>query len=237
MDLYDYTYENIPEGWEDLFDMCHEEIRHVSNFLNNHNKKFLPNLEDIYGVFKIITPDKVKIIIIGQDPYPSYDTKTKLPYAHGLAFSTREENAIPHSLKNIFKEVKESHQKIDTEIICNCGDLTPWVKQGVFLLNTCLTVDIGVPGSHGGIWLPFIRKVINYLCELKPKIAFILWGEKAKGLIDKVIPTGKHILTAAHPSPLSAYRGNFFGCNHFININKYLKERGEKEIDWNINYI
>lgn len=178
----------------------------------------------IFNAFNTTPFDKVKVVILGQDPYHGPGQ------AHGLCFSVPNGIAPPPSLINIFKELQ-------TDIginIPNYGNLTHWAEQGVFLLNTSLTVRAGEPMSHSKIgWAEFTDTVIKKISELKKNVVFLLWGKFAqekKVLIDET----KHlILKAAHPSPLSAHAG-FFGCRHFSKANEYLVSKGIDPIDWKL---
>jgi uracil-DNA glycosylase len=176
----------------------------------------------IFNAFNSTPFDKVKVVILGQDPYHGPGQ------AHGLCFSVPQGIAPPPSLVNIFKELQD-----DIGInIPNHGNLTHWAHQGVFLLNASLTVRAGEPMSHSKIgWAEFTDTVIKKISELKKNIVFLLWGKFAqekKVLIDE----SKHlILRAAHPSPLSAHAG-FLGCRHFSKTNEYLMHKGIDPIDW-----
>ena len=178
----------------------------------------------IFNAF-IQTPfEKVKVIILGQDPYhgPSQ--------AHGLSFSVPEGVAVPRSLKNIFKELAA-----DLKIpVPETGNLEKWTYQGVLLLNTCLTVRAGEPKSHQNIgWEKFTDYIISTLSDRLSHRVFILWGNDAQQKIPLINPTKHLILTAAHPSPFSASRG-FFGCRHFSKANAYLLKHKIEPIDWKI---
>ena len=178
----------------------------------------------IFNAFNTTPFDKVKVVILGQDPYHGPGQ------AHGLCFSVPNGIPPPPSLVNIFKELQ-------TDIginIPNHGNLTHWAEQGVFLLNASLTVRAGEPMSHSKIgWAEFTDTVIKKISELKKNVVFLLWGKFAqekKVLIDET----KHlILKAAHPSPLSASSG-FFGCHHFSKTNEYLMRNGIDPIDWKL---
>jgi len=180
----------------------------------------------IFNAFNITPFDKVKVVILGQDPYHGPGQ------AHGLCFSVQNGIQSPPSLINIFKELKEDIG-ID---IPNHGNLTHWAEQGVFLLNASLTVRAGDPMSHSKIgWATFTDTVIKKISELKKNIVFLLWGKFAqekRTLIDE----SKHlILKAAHPSPLS-FTG-FLGCRHFSKTNEYLMKNGIDPIDWKLPLI
>lgn len=191
------------------------------------NKKIYPNMYDIFNSLKLTSYEDVKIVILGQDPYHGENQ------AHGLAFSVNKGIKIPPSLLNMYKELQNDLGCF----IPNNGYLVPWAEQGVLLLNTVLTVREGEPNSHKNKgWEIFTDKVISKLNEREDPIIFILWGNNAKEKL-KLITNKRHfILTAPHPSPLSASRG-FFGCKHFSKANDILKSLHKKEIDWQINNI
>ncbi|MBR2261377.1 MAG: uracil-DNA glycosylase [Paludibacteraceae bacterium] len=181
-----------------------------------------PPAKLIFNAFNICPFDKVKVVIIGQDPYHGYGQ------AHGLCFSVNDGVQFPPSLINIFKEIER-----DLGIpFPASGNLERWAKQGVFLLNATLTVRAGMAGSHQNKgWEEFTDSVIKELSDKREHLVFMLWGSYAqkKG---SVIDTKKHlVLKAVHPSPLSAYRG-FIGCGHFRQANDYLRQKGIEEIKW-----
>jgi uracil-DNA glycosylase len=188
-------------------------------------KEVYPPGNEIFRAFDLTPFDKVKVVIIGQDPYHGAGQ------AHGLCFSVNKGVIIPPSLKNIYKEL---HADLNFKIP-NHGDLTSWATQGVFLLNASLTVLRSQPMSHAKIgWANFTDAVIRALSEKHEHLVFLLWGKFAqeKG---KLIDNDKHsILTAAHPSPFSAYNG-FFGCKHFSKTNESLTTFGVQTIDWQLN--
>lgn len=191
------------------------------------NKKIYPNMYDIFNALKLTSYEDVKIVILGQDPYHGENQ------AHGLAFSVNKGIKIPPSLLNMYKELQNDLGCF----IPNNGYLVPWAEQGVLLLNTVLTVREGEPNSHKNKgWEIFTDKVISKLNEREDPIIFILWGNNAKEKL-KLITNKRHfILTAPHPSPLSASRG-FFGCKHFSKANEILKSLHKEEINWQINNI
>lgn len=188
-------------------------------------RDIFPPMNDIFNAFKFCPYEDVKVVILGQDPYHGEGQ------AHGLAFSVKKGVEAPPSLKNIFKELSD-----DVGIATPThGCLEGWARQGVFLLNTALTVRKGQPLSHRGKgWETFTDHVIALLSEREKPMVFLLWGSNArskKPLIDR----SKHlVLEAPHPSPLSAFAG-FFGCKHFSKANAFLTERGEKPVDWSID--
>lgn len=202
-------------------------MRDLKSFLlqqKQRNKVIYPKGAEYFSAFNHTPLDKVRVVIIGQDPYHGPDQ------AHGMCFSVKPGIKLPPSLKNIYKELQEDLQ---VEPV-NHGYLMPWAEQGVLLLNSVLTVEKGNPGSHRGKgWERFTDRVIQVLNAGPRPIIFVLWGSYAqeKG---KIIDTARHIvLTAAHPSPFSAYRG-FFGCKHFSQINNILTARGEPQIEWQL---
>lgn len=194
-------------------------------FLNaeaKSGKVIFPSPANIFHAFKKCPFEKVKVVIIGQDPYHG------IGQANGLSFSVNKGMKIPPSLKNIFKEIQS-----DLGIpIPEHGDLSQWSEQGVLLLNAVLTVEEGKPGSHQNKgWERFTDEIIKTLSKEKSSIVFMLWGNYAKSKIN-LIDAQKHlILTAAHPSPLSAYNG-FFHCKHFSKANLHLSKTGQNPIDW-----
>lgn len=180
-----------------------------------------PKMENIFNALNYCPYDKVKVVIIGQDPYHE-------PHqAHGLSFSVEEGVTYPPSLVNIFKEIKD-----DLGVkVQNSGNLIRWAKQGVMLLNTTLTVRRGQANSHRGKgWEIFTNEVIRQLSARKDPIVFLLWGSNAQSFAP-IIEKQHLVLIAPHPSPLSAYRG-FFGCKHFSKANNFLIKCGKEPIDW-----
>lgn len=186
-------------------------------------KVIYPPTGQIFSAFNMPF-DSVKVVIIGQDPYHGHGQ------ANGLAFSVNKGIQIPPSLINIYHELNED---IGCEVNLN-GDLTPWVNQGVLLLNTSLTVEAGKPASHKDIgWYPFVQGVVDLLDKEHKNLVFILWGKHAQEF-EKVIDNKKHlIIKSAHPSPYSADKG-FFGSKPFSKTNEYLKSKSKQSIDWEI---
>lgn len=185
-------------------------------------KQIFPPASLIFNAFNLCPFDKVKVVIIGQDPYH------EVGQAHGLCFSVNDGVKFPPSLVNIFKEIERDYGKPMPQ----SGNLVRWANQGVFLLNATLTVCQGAAGSHQNKgWEEFTDRVIKEISDRKEHVVFLLWGSYAqrKGL---VIDEKKHlVLKSVHPSPLSAYRG-FIGCGHFRKANEYLTHNGESAIEW-----
>lgn len=193
-----------------------------------NTKEIFPPADDIFNAFHFTPLSKVKVLLLGQDPYHNYHQ------AHGLSFSVLpDQKDIPPSLQNIYKE-------LNSDLDCyipNNGYLKKWADQGVLLLNTVLTVRAHQANSHQGKgWEQFTDAVIKALNEQDRPIVYLLWGKPAQSKM-KMLNNPKHlILTAPHPSPLSAYRG-FFGCKHFSKTNEFLKANGIEPIDWQIENI
>ena len=202
----------LPEQWQSLIDTS--ALDQISKKLAG---EFLPTSSDIFKAFEC-DPELIKIIILGQDPYPNPAHTT------GLAFSVPEStNTLPASLKNIFFELKS-----DLGVNRKSGDLSDWAAQGVFLLNTCLTVLPNDPLAHTKIgWQQFTELIIAHLS--KREVIGILWGNHAKRMNHYFAK--EDLLTSVHPSPLSAYRG-FFGSKPFSRSNKRLVEKGLTPIKW-----
>lgn len=182
-----------------------------------------PKKDKIYAAFDYTAFEDVKVVILGQDPYHGANQ------AQGLSFSTPKEIKNPPSMKNILKEIEVDMKRVS---ICEDGNLIPWAKDGVLLLNTILTVEESKPKSHHKLgWETFTQNIIKTISEELEGVVFILWGANAIKL-EKLINTDvHHILKGVHPSPLSSYRG-FFGSKVFSKTNELLKKEGKKEITW-----
>ena len=188
------------------------------------SRTIYPTESNVFNAFRLTPYAQTKVVILGQDPYhgPSQ--------AHGLSFSVEEGNKLPPSLKNIFKELST-----DLEISTpTTGNLASWARQGVFLLNTVLTVQKSQANSHRKKgWERFTDQVIQKLNEHPNPLVFVLWGKPAEKKTNLINQDRHIVLSAPHPSPLSAYRG-FFGSRPFSRINHELTQRGDKAIDWEI---
>jgi len=202
-------------------------FRQILAFLEKERtagKTIYPPQKDIFNALKLTPFAEVRVVILGQDPYHGPRQ------AHGLAFSVQPGVPPPPSLQNIFLELKN-------DLGCTApkdGFLEKWAKQGVLLLNTVLTVEAGKPQSHAGLgWEKFTDHVIQCLNDHPQGIVFLLWGAPAQQKSRLINPYKHRILTAPHPSPLSAHRG-FLGCKHFSKTNELLKQMGRGEIDWQL---
>ena len=201
-------------------------MQQLSGFLRqekNQGKRIYPAGPDIFAAFNVTPVDRVRVVILGQDPYHGVDQ------AHGLCFSVKEGIALPPSLRNIFQEICDD---LSVNLQTDSGLLHGWAEQGVLLLNSVLTVEHGRAGSHQGKgWETFTDTVVHKLAATRDNLVFLLWGSYAqkKGA---GVDLSKHcVLKAPHPSPLSAHRG-FFGCKHFSQANTYLRQFDQPEVDW-----
>lgn len=247
----------IHEEWIPLFNELKPEIQlAVGNVLQQQRqisgtgRSIIPESKDWFAAFNATPLSKVRVVIIGQDPYPQAEIE-KIPVteadgsirfnvvkqfvAHGLSFSTinnkkkkdSNEELLPASLRNIFYEISQNCP----EAKCTSGNLTNWTRQGVFLLNSCLTVNEGEPGSHRDIWLPFIKRVLEHVITVNPNVIFCVWGKKAESIIDKLNKKPRNVLKAGHPSPTNR-QGGFKGCGHFRQVNEILASLNQPVIDW-----
>jgi len=216
----------LPKDWEN-------QLNHYSNIASlikplrfieseiENGKDISPSLQELFKAFEYCSFSSTKVVIFGQDPYFQKNV------ANGLAFSVRKNNSIPASLKNIFQEIKN-----DIGLLSNQnGCLKAWATQGVLLLNSSLSVEVGKAGSHSKIgWDTFIKDVLKALNK-KNKIVYVLWGNKAQNYAKFINNSNNLILTSSHPSPLSVYKG-FHGCKHFSKCNNYLKQNNLNKINW-----
>lgn len=222
-----WLYNSIPVGWRSTLEPCQQKLLELSAVLSN--KTFLPSKENVWRALALTPLESIRVVILGQDPYPG------LNHAHGLAFSVLPDvKPIPASLRNIYKELV-------SDIGCTTplhGNLGSWSKQGVFLLNTVLTVEEGAPQSHSKIgWEEVTDQIIRTIAAKSENTVFVLWGKSAQAKKKLLGPylagAGHRVIESAHPSPLSAHRG-FFNSKPFSAINGLLAELGRDAIDWRI---
>ena len=217
---------NLGNDWDELLkDEFDKEYYHeLREFLKAEysTKRIYPNMNDIYNALKYTSYSDTRVVILGQDPYHGEGQ------AHGLCFSVKAGIKFPPSLLNIFKELNTEYGMA----IPASGELSGWAKQGALLLNTTLTVREGQPQSHKGRgWEILTDKIIELVNQKESAVVFMLWGSNARAK-KALITNPRHlVLECAHPSPLSAYAG-FFGCNHFVMANEFLKKNGLAEINW-----
>ena len=214
-------------NWENIIDL-EKQKDYYKSLEKEINKRYetttvFPEKQNIFKAFYLTKLDNLKVVILGQDPYHGFGQ------AQGLAFSTPANIKNPPSMQNILKEIQSDLGK---KSICEDGDLTPWAKQGVLLLNTILTVEEAKPKSHHNLgWEVFTDNIIKYISDNCEDTIFILWGSPAISKTKLIDRKKHHILTAPHPSPLSSYRG-FFGCKHFSQTNNILKSLNKEAIIW-----
>lgn len=216
-------------GWDEILAdvFASDKYKAIREFLKEEyfSRTIYPPMNDLYNCFRYTPYDKVKCVILGQDPYHNPGQ------AHGLCFSVQEGVEPPPSLKNIYKEQKDDLGIIQPD---DYGCLTKWAENGVLLLNTVLTVRADSANSHKDCgWQWFTDTVIERLSERETPMVFMLWGANARSK-KRLIDTSKHlVLECAHPSPLSASNG-FFGCRHFSKCNEFLSQHGMEPIDWQL---
>ena len=216
--IYEVATNYYPAAWKEHFLSKSKELKVVSDLIAKREALgdiITPCKSNIFKAFHLTRPDRIRVVIIGQDPYPGAGVAT------GLAFSTHPGNSVPASLKNIFKEIKNSYPDYK---IPSSGCLDHWAKQGVFLINTCLTCPVGNAGGHSkfNIWIPFIAATLKLVGKLNPDCYYLLWGKTAQECKRYITGKESNILFSSHPSPLSVFRG-FDGCGHFKTVNKGLK--------------
>ena len=221
---------NLEASWQALLKDQFERpyMQALRDFLLEEKrlgKRIYPPGERIFAALDAVPVDKVRVVIIGQDPYHGPNQ------AHGLSFSVPNGIPIPPSLRNMLKEI-DTDIGLPEPLQANCGDLSAWADQGVLLLNSVLTVEQAQAASHQGKgWEQFTDVLVSRLAEQRQGLVFLLWGAYAQKKGKLVDAQRHHLLLAPHPSPLSAHRG-FFGCKHFSQTNKILAAQGLPIIDW-----
>ncbi len=213
-------------GWRDILrpEFSKPYMDSLIRFLDEDRERFtiFPEPRSIFRAFSLTDYPDVRVVILGQDPYPTPG------HAMGLAFSVNEGVEIPRSLQNMFKEIQSDVGTPPPR----SGNLERWARQGVFLLNTALTVRARSPNSHQGKgWENFTSRAIAALSERPDPIVFLLWGRNAQNHASEIDEERHLILKAPHPSPMSADRG-FFGCRHFSQANEFLEKHGMQPIEW-----
>ena len=222
---------HIGNDWDELLKdtFASENYQQLRRFLLQEYRthRVYPDMYDLFNALRYTSYADTRAVILGQDPYHQPGQ------AHGLCFSVRPGVDIPPSLRNIYTELNSDLGLF----IPNNGYLEKWARQGVLLLNTVLTVRGGMPGSHQNKgWEKFTDAIIRKINEKDSPVVYMLWGKPAQSKMC-MLNNDKHlILTAPHPSPLSAYRG-FFGCRHFSRANQFLEDKGLTPIDWQIENI
>lgn len=221
--------EYVPNTWEEIFAKTTEERKTIAQVLSTKALakygELYPAKENIYRAFDLTPLPKVRVVIIGQDPYPTAGK------AVGLSFSiSPEDRSIPPSLKNIYKEIKSEYPEFE---VPTHGDLRNWARQGVLLLNAALTVPPGEPEAHIGVWKGFFVKTVKELVKRNRNIVWVLWGSKSQAVAQHL--DNSPVLMSSHPSPQAQMRGgNFLGNQHFKKINEILESQGQLQIDWQV---
>ena len=219
--------ELLPSAWRERVEplLDPEATRRLGEFVAAEYAAgpVYPPLPDLFNAFRLCSPDDARVLILGQDPYHGPGQ------AHGLSFSVRAGVRVPPSLRNIFKELRDD---LGLPMPAS-GDLTPWARRGVLLLNAVLTVRAGTSGSHAGKgWEEFTDAVIRALDAKDKRVVFVLWGAYARKKARLVTGPQHTVIESAHPSPLSAKK--FFGTRPFSAVNKALVDAGQPEIDWSL---
>ena len=220
----------MPLTWNQLLEQEKQQpyLQQILDFVEQERsagKVIYPPAQHVFNAFKHTPLNQVKVVILGQDPYHGPNQ------AHGLCFSVLPGVKVPPSLRNMYKELTID---IENFVTPEHGCLTSWAEQGVLMINTVLTVEAGKAHSHAKLgWETLTDKVIQTVNEHCNGVVFLLWGSHAQKKGAAIDPDRHHILTAAHPSPLSAYRG-FFGCQHFSQTNKLLEQQDKAPIIWQI---
>lgn len=230
------SYENfedqLSDSWRSVLRqfLDNGKLRKIHTFVSNEYSTNVcrPPTNEIFTAFKLTDFENIKVVIVGQDPYPGPIE------AMGLSFSVHREVKVPGSLRNIYKCL-QTDPNVNFRIPKH-GDLTRWAQQGVFMLNAVLTVRQGAANSHAKKgWEDFTDEVIKAINKEKSGVVFMLWGAFAQAKAAGVDRSKHLILEACHPSPLSAIKGGFYQCGHFSRTNQYLSSRNQPEIDWNLD--
>lgn len=225
--IIDQVRKRPPLGWIDLFKRCDNILQEIST--DHEGFKWFPDAEDLFAAFHLTPLDKVKVVIIGQDPYFTVSTKTGKPVACGVAFGVRPGEPVAASLNNIYIQLENEYPGWKKP---SHGCLTYWALQGVLLINTDLTVKPGTAGSLKNWWWPFISEVIKTIRKQRSKAVWMLWGKHAQNAAEETNMDKNYVLTSSHPSPNSAHI-SFFGSSIFKDCNSILTGRAKTtEIDW-----
>lgn len=225
---YDAFYNKYYSGWSEEFETRKEQMKKICKLIDDKEKEvgsYYPLKKDLFKCLEITPLSKVKVVIWGQDPYPSLKSDGK-PRAQGYSFGVSKNDVVPKSLINIYKELQ---QEIPEFTPPQHGDLTGWAKQGVLFMNSSLCYSPKDPKAFLNLWLRFTNIIVEIINEKVPNCIHLLWGRKCEKIADNI--NSREVYTTSHPSPFSAYQG-FFGCNHFIKVNITLQRQGKLPIDW-----
>ena len=227
--IYDILYNGDYPGWSEKLKEYSGAIKQLSGMIEKkvtEKGEFYPKRELVFNALKMTPLEKVKVVIWGQDPYPTLLPDGE-PRAQGYSFGVRRDDSVPQSLKNIYKEISDTYPTFQAP---KHGDLTHLAKQGVLFLNQSLTYCPIEPKLYLNLWNRFVYILIKIINENVENCIHLLWGKKAEALAEHI--GSREVYTAPHPSPLSARRG-FFGCRHFLKINITLDRQGKEQINWN----
>jgi len=227
--VLEIAQRKTPLYWRELFEDSIHDLNVISQQIEKSEQRerigIVPLKKDLFNAFHWTPLHNVKVVILGQDPYPTI-LKSGRPQATGASFSTPREAPIQPSLRNIYREIKNEYPDFHPP---DHGDLRKWAYQGVLLLNSALTTHPGKKESHIHLWLNFIKKVFKEIMKKRPKTIVLLWGRKAEETI-RFLGNLKYLI-AGHPSPINR-QGGFIGCDHFKEANQHLIKSGLKPIDW-----
>jgi uracil-DNA glycosylase len=232
MNILDQVKIQLPKNWmnalaDELRKDYWNDLNHFLSEQSHHSKVIYPPVEEVFSAFSLTDLGKIRVVILGQDPYHGQDQ------AHGLCFSIKLGNKVPPSLRNIFAEIQRDLNVPPPDN----GFLKEWAKQGVFLLNSVLTVEKSKPNAHSKKgWEKFTDAAISAVNKHCEHIVFMLWGSAAEKKLHLIDDSRHLVLRSTHPSPLSVYRG-FNGCGHFSKANKYLSNHGKTPIDWALSTV
>lgn len=248
--IEDRFQSGYPDGWEPLFESLREKkyfssiqanIDRICQEKYSQSPIVVPSPQHLFRAYELVPPEMVKVVIIGQDPYPTLISNTDndgnkidpdagefTSMARGLSFSVHRSVRIPKSLQNIFSAIKKCFP--DKKLDLSHGDLSYWSEQGVMLLNMSLATFVDNPDSQGGLWDGVLGKTIEYIVSHNRRCIFVLWGGKAKRTKDLIKDRGI-ILEGVHPAER---KGNFLYCDHFKQINSILESRKVRQIDWQV---
>lgn len=228
--IIDIVTKCPPKSWIQVFEEGYADLQRISDYILQQERMgrvIYPLKKDIFRALELTELDSVKVVIIGQDPYPGKNKNTGGPIANGLAFSSND-SKIPQSLNNIYKRLCET---IEGFVMPTHSDLTCWAKQGVCLLNSCLTLEDETSNSHKQLWAEFITRIIHHIDKVNPNCVYLLWGTHAHQFGD--ITKSKNKLMSSHPSN-QGYRFGFNVCDHFRETNEILKKLGKVPINWSV---
>ncbi len=231
MTLLEIVTKWKPKSWEKVFQDCMEDFEEISRILQEQEQTYglwFPLKKNLFRAFSLTALQEVKVVLVGQDPYPQYDSNGE-PRPTGCSFSVKKDDQIPGSLKNIFLELAQEYPDFQYP---HHGCLDTWCRQGVLLLNKCLTVRPNEPGSHESIWDAFLIRVLDAISQVRPKCIYIILGKEAQK-IKRYLGEKSIKLEAGHPSGRNV-KGGFLGCDIFKKCNDHLIDMGDRPVNWQL---